>query len=339
MEATHRLRSALPTRAALTAALMTLVLAAAPAARSDPTLPGGPDRIEQGLIADRDLALSTGDHPRAMALDLQIARHEGLQGRFDAARARLAHVAADLRPDETAARCQYELETGRLIRTEGNAAAATPHFETALRIAQGAGFEALEIDALHMLAIVAPDTDHEIAQTRAAIALASRSHDPKARAWRPTLWNNLGESLDDAGRRREALEAFKRSRAACASPVCARIADWKAARMNRELGCYRRALAILSGLERRWTNVGPKTEPAFDAGDGPDYVHEEMGRDHLALAAAAASAAQKVRETATAKALFAQASAELASEQAARGSVAPELSGTQRLVALRALAN
>ncbi|HEY1427840.1 MAG TPA: hypothetical protein VGF50_14300 [Caulobacteraceae bacterium] len=323
-------------RVGLLAPVFIAALTAASAAHSQAAPAASADPVEQKLQADRSAAVTSGDHAAQMTIDLQIAHREGLRGRFEAARAMLAQVAAELRPEDTAPHAQYELELGRVIRTGGDPVAATPHFEQALEIAKAGKHDALAVDAAHMLAIVATDPAQQIARGRAAIALAEQSADPKARAWLGILWNNLGETFDDARRYGDALGAYSKARAICTADACARVADWKLARVHRELGDYAKALSMLASLEQRWSKLGPRTQPAFDEGDGIDYVYEEMGRVHLALADAHPAVGAK--ERAAARAYFAKAYAELAAAQKTQGAVAPDLSDLPRLEALKNLA-
>src|SRR4051812_46363938 len=92
-----------------------------------------------------------------LVLLTQVARALGLQARYDEGHAVLDHLAVD--DPEVATRAA--LERGRLLRSSGDADAARPHFEAAAAAARESGLEALRVDALHMVALVAPAEDRQ----------------------------------------------------------------------------------------------------------------------------------------------------------------------------------
>jgi tetratricopeptide (TPR) repeat protein len=243
-----------------------------------------PGEIEQYLLGLRSQVAASGDHGLVMELDTQIARAQGLQGHFDQAEALLATVAADLRPDEREARALYELELGRVLMTQGDPAAAVPHFQRALDAAKTAKRDALAVDAEVMLAVTDPDPAQQIAKSQIALRMAKGSADPAAQRWVASILNNIGAAYDDRRQYGDALDAFEKSRAACATDACRRIANWKIAHVKLELGKIAEAQTILRALERQWSAVGPRKGPPFDVGDGKEYVYEELGKVHLALA-------------------------------------------------------
>jgi tetratricopeptide (TPR) repeat protein len=210
--------------------------------------------------------------PRVQAaLSTQVARALGLQGRFDDGFAVLDGLAVDTPELEV----RVALEKGRIENSRGEPQAARPLFEHAFARAQEAGLENLAVDALHMVAIVAP-TDEQPALHDQAIALARAASDPRARQWLASLLNNAGWTRFDAGDLDGALELFERAlaeREQLGKPREVGIARWAVARTLRAMGRVEEALAIQQDLLR---------ENAATGVDDP-YVHEELGECLLAL--------------------------------------------------------
>ena len=163
--------------------LLVSLIAVLPTAAWSAELSSSPERIEQQLLALRPGIAAVGSHDLLMQLDTKIAREQGLQGHFDQAKALLAKVAADLKPGETGARAQYELELGRLMMTQGDATGAVPHFQSALDLAKTAKRDAVAVDAATMLAITAPNPSEQVAKGKVALHMAEDSSDPTAKGW------------------------------------------------------------------------------------------------------------------------------------------------------------
>jgi tetratricopeptide (TPR) repeat protein len=205
------------------------------------------------------------------AIRTQVARALGLQRRFDEALAVLDRVAIDT--PEMAVR--VALERGRIENSRGDSDAARPLFEEAFRRAQEAGLENLAVDALHMVAIIAP-ADEQAGLHDQAIALASAAGNPRARQWLASLLNNAGWTRFDAGDLEGALILFERAleeREAQGWPREIGIARWSVARTLRAMGRVDEALTIQQDLLR--VNA--------EAGVEDPYVHEELGECLLAL--------------------------------------------------------
>jgi tetratricopeptide (TPR) repeat protein len=141
---------------------------------------------------------------RAEALT-QLARIEGLRGRFDDGDNLLDRVEGD----DRRVRIRVDLERGRLRRSAGDKAAALSLFESAFAQAVEAGEDWLAGDAAHMCALAAPDRDGFVEWTNRGIELAESSE--AARYWLGPLLNNLGWEHFDAGEHRLALDAFERA--------------------------------------------------------------------------------------------------------------------------------
>jgi tetratricopeptide (TPR) repeat protein len=201
----------------------------------------------------------------------QLARVLGLQGRYDEALALL-----DALPGErTELAARVLLERGRVLNSSGSPEQARPLFEQAFAAASDAGFEHLAIDALHMVAIVAPP-DQQESLNRQSLALAETAHDPRARDWRASLLNNLGWALFNRGDLDAALATFEDALAARieqGKPAEIQIARWSIARTLREIGRFEEALVMQRQLA---------AEHAA-AGTSDPYVDEELAALQAAL--------------------------------------------------------
>jgi len=209
--------------------------------------------------------------PTTAVLSTQVGRALGLTGAFPAALAMLD----SLPQDDAETRIRTLLERGRVLNSSGSPQEARQLFESALSAANAAGFEFLAIDALHMLAIVAP-AEEQVALNERALELASAAADPRAREWRASLLNNLGWARFEAGEVGLALELFTEAVAERERHGKARelgVARWSVARTLRELGRVEEALAAQVELAHWMT--------ANDLSDS--YVEEEIGECLVAL--------------------------------------------------------
>jgi tetratricopeptide (TPR) repeat protein len=205
----------------------------------------------------------------------QIARALGLQREFAEAHATLDRAQALLAPDLSTARIRYLLERGRVFNSSGQPEQAAPLFQEAADLAQREQQDFYAVDALHMLAIVAPPAE-QLEWNLRALALAEHSAQPRGRSWLGSLYNNIGWTHHEAGRYQQALEMFQMAlyeRQAAGRAGQIRIARWSVARAQRSLGQLEVALAtqreLLAELE------------AAEAKDG--YVLEELAESLLAL--------------------------------------------------------
>ena len=163
---------------------------------------------------------------------------------------------------------RIELERGRLYRSAGDPEQAADHFEDGATLAREAHDEPLEIDALHMQALLATGTDAVDLDHR-ALELARRSSDPAARRWEAPLLNNLGMALVEVESLDEALTTFEDAvavRQARGERRETQIGRWMVAWTLRLLGRRDEALALQQAL---------KDELALDGIEDP-YVDEEI---------------------------------------------------------------
>jgi tetratricopeptide (TPR) repeat protein len=231
---------------------------------------GDPAGSEQRFRA----ALAGADGDDALVLQTQIARTYGLRGRFAEARALLEALAPQLAAAGPEAVVHHRLELGRTLRSATGGAgedaeAARAAFLEAAALARAAGLDALQVDAIHMLAFVDDDPAVQLEHARAALAIAHASPQPDARAWSAGLHNNAGMALHALGRYDEALAEFEaalRLRQSAGDAEAIRIAWWTIAWTYRALGRRDEALAIQERLAAE-CEAAAATDP---------YVLEEL---------------------------------------------------------------
>jgi Tfp pilus assembly protein PilF len=136
-------------------------------------------------------------------LETLVARTLGLQERF----AEGHHALDAIDVSNTVVQARIELERGRLHRSAGDSAASVPHFERAIKLAHASGHTFLELDGMHMLALVQPESAEDI--VTAALVVAAKTDDARTKRWTVALHNNLGWALHDANRLDEALTQFQ----------------------------------------------------------------------------------------------------------------------------------
>ncbi len=206
-------------------------------------------------------AVAIAEGANQLVLLTQVARALGLQERYDEAHGVLDHLATN--DQEVATR--ISLERGRLLRSAGEPEEARPHFEGAAATARAAGLDVLLIDALHMLALVAPPEQQE-ALNQGALAVARGSDVPAARDWDASLLNNLGMTHADAGDFVSALPLFEEALAArerIGDVATIRVARWMVAWALRNLGRTEEALAMQQALKAELVAAGEE-DPHVD---------------------------------------------------------------------------
>jgi tetratricopeptide (TPR) repeat protein len=194
----------------------------------------------------------------------QYVRSLGLQEQYSEA----VKVLDQLSSDDPEAATYLALERGRVLRSAGHPDDARPHFDRAVATAEAAGLEALHVDALHMVALVAPE-DQQLALNEAALEVARAATDQRARDWDASLLNNIGMTHADAGDHEAALTAFEEAlvaRERIGDPGTIRIARWMIAWSLRNLGRRDEALEIQRELKAELDSIGD-TDP---------YVDEEL---------------------------------------------------------------
>ena len=218
------------------------------------------------------VAAEAADGRERAILLTQAARALGLQARYAEALALLGELDAG---DDVELHVRLALEHGRILNSSGHADGARAHFEAALDAARAAGMEHLAVDALHMIAIVSAPGE-QVALNEQAIAMAETAHDPRARLWLASLYNNLGWTHFEAGEHAEALRLFQLAlaeRRLRDQPRETGIARWTVARALRALGRVEEALREQQALAAHNQAAGVE-DP---------YVDEELGECLLAL--------------------------------------------------------
>ncbi len=199
-----------------------------------------------------------------LVLLTQVARALGLQERYDEGHA----VLDDLAVDDPEVATRTALERGRLLRSAAEPEEARPHFEAAAVTALEAGLDALLVDALHMVAMVAPTEDQQRLNEE-ALAVARGSSDEAARNWDASLLNNLGMTHADAGDWPAALAAFEEALAArerIGDEGRTRVSRWMVGWALRNLGRTDEARAVQTALKAELETAGME-DP---------YVDEEL---------------------------------------------------------------
>ena len=212
-------------------------------------------------------AASGADGPDRALLMTQVARAQGLQGRYDG-HATLDAIAAGAADHSGELGARLALERGRLHNSAQQAANALPQFHRAAELAAASGLVGLRIDALHMVALASPATDR-LTLTREALAEARASDDAEARTWEASLLHNLGVELAESGALEEAHEAFVEAlglREARGQVAEARVGRWMVGWVLRLQGRRDEALVVQRAL---------RTE-LQEAGEHDPYVDEEL---------------------------------------------------------------
>ncbi|MEO8612911.1 MAG: tetratricopeptide repeat protein [Chloroflexota bacterium] len=213
-------------------------------------------------------AETSGDKSYQAELLTQIARTQGLQGKFAEAHETLDSVETMLMPTLIRAKIRYELERGRVFNSSGEKAKAHPLFLQAWEDAVQAGEDFYAIDAAHMIAIVEPP-ERQMEWNLKAVEIAEKTDDERARNWLGSLYNNIGWTYHDAGQYEEALTTFQKAlayREQQGKADTIRIAKWCIGRALRSLNRIDEALRLQRGLLAEMGNQNP---------DG--FVYEELG--------------------------------------------------------------
>ncbi len=204
----------------------------------------------------------------------QIARSQGLQGKFNAAWYTLQMVARAMEKDWPLVRVRYLLESGRVHNSSGQPDLARPLFIEAYELASQQKLDFYTIDAAHMLGI-AEVPEKQMDWHERALALAESSDDSRAQKWAGSLYNNMGWTLFEAKQYDKALALFRKGvdfRAAHNQPRELRIARYAVAKTLRTMGKLDEAIEIDRAIYNE----------AVAANDPDGYFCEELGECLLA---------------------------------------------------------
>lgn len=142
------------------------------------------------------------DETERAELLTQLARAIGMLGRYDEA----ASLLIDIPSEEMIVGLRVLLESGRIMNSSGNPDAAIALFRQAAQIASATDQLFLQIDALHMLALV--DTAGCEQWTESAVRLAVASAEIRTRQWLVSLHSDLGWRRLEGGALASAFESF-----------------------------------------------------------------------------------------------------------------------------------
>lgn len=224
-------------------------------------IPGSRARLERHAASAR----AQGDRALEAEFLTQIARCQGLQRDFEGAMATL-DKAVELGTARPRFLARVAIERGRVLRSSGKADAARPYFELAMTEAERAGDEDLTLDALHMVALVAP-RDESLAIVARGLAMAERSGSPRALHWAGVLNNNVGWLFMGEGNYAKAHAHFVAARDAyVAEPAkleTQRIAEHMIGIALRHLGRAAEAAPLQEALAQACEKDG-KRDPYFE---------------------------------------------------------------------------
>ena len=233
------------------------------------------DATEQRLGAQ--LGKEPSDPGRAEVLT-QLARVQGLRGAFEECE-KLLVEAETLAGTNAVACARIDLERGRKLRSSGDVAGSLPLFESSFATALAAGQDFVAIDAAHMAALAAGNSDAFVGWTHRGIELARSSG---TTYWLGPLYNNLGWEHYERGELSDALDAFREALDARErdpdSPAEIGVARYCVGKTLRALGRPDEAAALL--------------ELCFASSPGDSFFHEELAEDYALLGRNDEAAAQ-----------------------------------------------
>lgn len=159
----------------------------------------------RAILSQSDL--STDLRAEAMT---QLARSQGLQGQFEAAKTTLKEALETSR--ETIPHLRYRLEMGRVLRSSGQLPESAPYFRKAYKEANraGAATDYFAADAAHMMAILYPKAGpcDEKTWSQRALEIARKSENVRTQGWAAIVLNNSAWDLFDERKYEQALEMF-----------------------------------------------------------------------------------------------------------------------------------
>jgi tetratricopeptide (TPR) repeat protein len=224
----------------------------------------------------RESLANEASETRRAELLTQLARVEGLRGRFEEAR-ELLDEAERIGGASEVVRARVLLERGRVQRSGGAPESSFPLFHEAFAVAVTAGACFVAVDSAHMAALAAGDRDGFVAWTGRGIELAEASEDPQVRYWLGPLLNNLGWHYYDGAEYGLALAAFRRALSARerdqSQPQAREVARYAVAKTLRALGRPEKAAPMLERAVR-WAEA---------CGEPDGWFHEELAEIYDAL--------------------------------------------------------
>ncbi len=204
----------------------------------------------------------------------QIARAQGLQGKFHEADSTLKEAKKLMTEDMSIAKIRYLLEKGRMFNSLGDKEQARPLFLEAYEYGLINNLDLYTVDAAHMMGIVEPAAK-QLDWSLMALEVAEKSEDERCRGWLGALYNNIGWTFFDMQKYEDALKIHQKGyewRKGQNNPEATRIAKWSVARMLRAVENYDEAMIMQQEiLQELQENNLPE--------DG--YVFEELAELNL----------------------------------------------------------
>ena len=222
----------------------------------------------------KDSAESSYDAEYHAELLTQIARAQGLQGKFIQAHATLDSVKSMLNDNMKTAFMRYLLERGRVFNTAGDWEISKPIFLKAFEFGTENGLDIYTIDAAHMMGIVEPP-EKQLEWSLKALKIAEETTDTNCKGWLGPLYNNIGWTFHDLKEYDQALSFFQKGydwRLSVDDEQGARIAKWTIGSCLRSLGQNEKAFKIQ-------TELAPESGEKILPFDG--YVFEELAELYL----------------------------------------------------------
>ena len=226
-------------------------------------------------VSEQRFREALGQYPansrEALEITTQLARAQSLQRKFDAAHTTLDRIEPELDRVDARVRIRYLLERGRTFNSAAAPAKAVPLFRQAAEVAARAARDAdvfYEVDALHMLGIASPASER-LDWNLKALAAAERAKEPRARAWRGSLYHNIGWTYFERSDHGTALDYWQKAlavREASNDASRLKVARWTVARGYRALG----RLDDAERMQRELADENAK------AGEEDGYVYEEL---------------------------------------------------------------
>ncbi|MFW9777763.1 MAG: tetratricopeptide repeat protein [Candidatus Heimdallarchaeota archaeon] len=235
-----------------------------------------PGETRQKFLVHLENARGAKAFDLAYEIQTQVARTFGLEYNFGEAHRILDEVEEALNQDiSSKVRVRYYLERGRTFNSSKNVEKAMECFEKAVHFAKNFKEEFLEVDALHMMAIVEKDPLKQIEWNEKAIKVAENSIDEDTRNWLGPLLNNTGWSFHNLKDYTKALRLFEKAlefRRIQGNPVTIAIAMWCVARVHRSLNNIDKALELQLEVNRY------RDHNKLEKGG---YNYEELGELYL----------------------------------------------------------
>jgi tetratricopeptide (TPR) repeat protein len=219
---------------------------------------GNPIDIEKNLKELLPQAAALKDPSIFLQILSQIALAQAMQKNFDDAHKTLNEAEKLLSTNEHLAQVRILLERGRIFMQAGSYEKARPFFFQSYELSKLHHFDYHTANAAHMIAIIAQTPEDKMNWNVLAIELAESSTSIDARAWRGSLYNNLGQAYIEAKQYDNAFNALKKCldfRIEEGYAPNIRVAKWAIARTLRLLNQHDEALNILLPLMEEYDSM------------------------------------------------------------------------------------